>query len=144
MKIDFYILNQSDKQKSLIFTCQLIEKIYQQQPIYIHTASEKEAMELDNLLWIYREDSFLPHMLYDESDPTPPPIQIGFQNKFPSHKKTLINLHTDIPNFYQDFDHLIEIVFAEPLMQQLARERYKKYRDTGHELNTYKENYDAN
>jgi DNA polymerase-3 subunit chi len=139
MKIDFYILENADKQKSLIFACQLIEKIYTQHDIYIHLQSKEAAEYFDNLLWCYREDSFLPHQIYDASDNNPPPIQIGYQANLPQHKATLINLHQEVPSFYQDFNRLIEIVFSEPTMQQLARERYKQYRDQGHELVTYKE-----
>lgn len=138
MKIDFYILD-VDRQKSLFFACQLIEKIYLQQRIYIHLAAADTAEYFDNLLWSYREDSFLPHQLYNENDDNPPPIQIGYGTQIPKHQEVLINLHHEIPNFYQDFNHLIEIVFSDTLMQQLARERYKQYRDHGHELNIYKE-----
>lgn len=138
-KIEFYILENTSAQKSLHFTCQLIEKIHQeQQHIYVHTASRGEAERVDTLLWTYRDDSFLPHHLHDENDELPSPIQIGYQEKPQHHQDVLINLHRDVPEFYQQFTHVIEIIFADPVMQQLARERYRYYRDQGCEINTHK------
>jgi DNA polymerase-3 subunit chi len=49
-----------------------------------------------------------------------------------------MNLSRDIPAFYSQFKHVIEIVFPDPVVQQLARTRYKQYRDQGHEINTIK------
>jgi DNA polymerase-3 subunit chi len=140
MKIDFYILNESDKQKSLVFACQLIEKIYTERKIYVHMPSLDAVKHFDHLLWIYKEDSFIPHDIYQGNDPMNAPIQIGHEANVGMKKATLINFQDNVPDFYQQFDHVIEIVYSDPLVQQLARERYKKYRDGGNELNTFKEN----
>jgi DNA polymerase III subunit chi len=141
MKIDFYILNQSEQQKVGLFVCHLLEKIYVEQPIYIHTSSKDAAENFDHLLWIYRDDSFLPHEIYAENQVDPALIQIGHGPTIPNkNKDILINLQHDFLDFYQQFNHLIEIVSADAHVQQCARERYKQYREQGHTLNTYKEN----
>ena len=137
--IDFYILEQATKPSSLRFACQLIEKAYQnQQQIYIHTASKDEASQLDTLLWTYRDDSFLPHHLYVPNDDLPPAIQIGYEEAPAHHQDTCFNLSQEVPVFYKQFNRVIEIVFSDPHVQQLARERYRYYRDQGNEMNTHK------
>lgn len=142
MNIDFYILETSSGQQSLQFTCKLIEKLYseQQKQIYIQTSSRVEAERFDALLWTYRDDSFLPHNIYSPLDDVPPPISIGFDDaEAPDeHNDILINLSREIPSFYDQFNHVIEIVSSDPLVQQLARERYKQYRELGHTINTIK------
>lgn len=138
MQVDFYILETGNAQQSLFYACQLIEKAYQdQQKVYIHANSKEEAERLDNLLWTYKEDSFLPHQIYQETD-FPPPIQIGTGNPPSDQQDLLINLNHLIPNFYTQFKRVIEIVFADPQVQQLARERFKQYRDQGCLMNTFK------
>lgn len=138
-KIDFYILEAASGQKSLHFACKLIEKAWSdQQKVYIHTNSQEEAERMDTLLWTYREDSFLPHNLYQATDDFPPPVQIGFADHPKHHQDLLLNLRQEIPDFYKQFNRVIEIVFSDAHVQQLARERYKQYRDQGCELNTYK------
>jgi DNA polymerase III subunit chi len=117
----------------------LIEKTYlDQQKIYIQVNSQKAAERLDTLLWTYRDISFLPHKLYHPEDKNPPAIQIGF-GAAPLEKETVfINLCKQMPEGYHQFKCIIEIVFAEPTVQQLARERYKQYRDQGYEIGTHK------
>lgn len=139
MKIDFYILEAASNQQSLLFACRLIEKLHaEQKQLFIQTDSLMEAERLDGLLWTYREDGFIPHNLYREDDAFPPAVQIGFSHIPSSHQDTLLNLSRHIPNSYTQFQHVIEIVFPDPTLQQLARERYRQYRDQGHELNTQK------
>jgi DNA polymerase-3 subunit chi len=140
MKIDFYVLDATNGQKSLFFACQLLEKAYEnKQRVYVHTTSAQESERLDALLWTYRDDSFIPHELYRQrpADNNSPPIQIGHDNS-PELAGVLLNLSRDVPPFYSQFEHIIEIVFSDPVVQQLARVRYKHYRDQGHEINTIK------
>lgn len=137
-KVDFYILNEANANKAQLFACQLIEKAYKnQQKVYIHANSREEAERLDLLLWTFRDNSFLPHNLYIETN-NPAPIQIGFGEKPHDHHGVLVNFTNEIPAFYSQFNTVIEIVFGDAHVQQLARLRYKHYREQGCELNTYK------
>lgn len=137
MNIDFYILETASRQKAWFFACQLLEKLYleQQKTVFVHTQSREEAESLDALLWTYRDDSFIPHTLSGSSEA---PIQIGYDDNHASNQSVLVNLNQGIPGFYSQFEHVIEIVFSDPVVQQLARERYKQYRDQGHNINTIK------
>jgi DNA polymerase-3 subunit chi len=135
-KIDFHILQTTSSQQAWLFTCQLIEKNYTaQQRIYIHTSSKEDAERFDALLWTYKDDSFIPHQLHDPNSLTP--VQIGYSPNVPAYP-LLINLSKEPPPSYQSSQHLIEIVFSDPTVQQLARERYKQYRDQGYEITTHK------
>ncbi len=138
MLIDFYILDAASKQKALLFACQLLEKLYQsKQRIYLHTDALDDAEKLDALLWTYREDSFLPHQLFVADAKSRAPILIGYEiANIPAHD-ILFNLSSAVPTFYRDAKHIIELVFADNTQQQLARERYKYYRDQGLTLNTH-------
>lgn len=130
-RVDFYLLDAAHESASLRKVCDCIEKCYQAaHSIYIHMHSRETAERLESLLWTYRDNSFLPHAIYDAShvDQIPPAIQIGFN-------ESSANL---IPPFFCQFTRIIEIVFADPSMQQSARERYKQYRDQGCEINTHK------
>lgn len=139
MVVDFYVLNEnSGQQQSLAFACQLIEKAYlQQQTVYVHTSSAEDAERIDNLLWTFKDDSFIPHALYQANDPSPPAVQIGHGEALVK-ANILVNLCNKIPAFYQQYPRIIEIVFNDPIVQQLARERYKQYREQQYEINTIK------
>lgn len=136
-RIDFYILPIDSESARLHFACRLIEKAYKQKHrIYIHAENENEAHQLDELLWTYRDDSFLPHHLSGEGSDPPPPIQIGFQT-VPLHERDiLINLNMIIPEFYQQFSRVIELVI--PSVQNVSREHFKLYRAALHDIHTHK------
>lgn len=138
MQVDFYVLDASSAQRAWFYVCQLVEKAYQdQQKVYLHVNSSAEAERLDALLWTYKEDSFLPHQIYQETD-CPPPIQIGTGNPPSDQQDLLINLHHHVPSFYTQFKRIIEIIYTDANVQQLGRERFKQYRDQGCQINTYK------
>lgn len=139
MQIDFYILEQTGKQRAMLFVCQLIEKLHlQKKRVYVHTNSSEEADSLDRLLWTFKDDSFLPHAIRLDDEKIIAPIQLGYGNQTTQDVNAIINLHAQTPPFLNAPEQLIEIVFADPAIQQLARERYKKYRDQGFEINTHK------
>lgn len=140
MKIDFYVLETTSHLQAQQFACRLLEKLMvEQRQIYVNMNTREEAERFDGLLWTFKEDSFLPHQLYvPEQQAQPGVIHIGFGNSTPSPQHILLNLGDAAPSFYQAYEHLIEIVFTDPTMQQLARERYKQYRQH-HHINTIKQ-----
>jgi DNA polymerase-3 subunit chi len=104
----------------------------------VNTDSPVQAKQLDELLWTYREDSFLPHNLYGDGPEPAPPIQIGYLVTPEKHRDIMLNLSTTIPDFYQQFARVLEIVSTEPDIQNAARENYRQYRTQGHDINTHK------
>jgi DNA polymerase III subunit chi len=139
VKVDFYILEQADGPRSRLFACQLLEKMVEEQKrVFVHMRSREEAARFDTLLWTYRDDSFIPHQIDDAKDTHPPLIQIGFGEAPTRQHDIMLNLCTELAPFYPQFQHIIEIVFSDALVQQLARERYRRYRDSGYELTTHK------
>lgn len=138
-KIDFYILPVTLEMPRLQFVCRLIEKAYKQRHrVYVNTLDSAQAHQLDELLWTYREDSFLPHNLYGEGPEPAPPIQIGYNLTPENHRDILINLHAEIPAFYTQFSRVLEFVIQEADAQAAGRERYRIYRAQGFTINTHK------
>jgi DNA polymerase-3 subunit chi len=138
-RIDFYIIEEANESARLRLACRLIEKAYKNRHrIYVHAEHQAQAHQLDELLWTYREDSFLPHNLYGDGPEPAPPIQIGFDATPDKHRDILINLSKDIPAFYPQFSRLLEIITTEPEIQTSGREHYRQYRADGHEINTHK------
>jgi DNA polymerase-3 subunit chi len=138
-KIDFYLIPSPGEKERLAFACRLIEKAYKQQHrVYINTENQTIAHQLDELLWTYREDSFLPHNLYGEGPESAPPIQIGYNAVPDKHRDILINLSTVVPAFYTQFSRILELIPNDPTAQTAGRERYKFYRAANCEITTHK------
>lgn len=139
LKIDFYILAESGSAPRLQFACRLIEKAYQNKHrVYVHTEDQNTAHALDEMLWTYRDDSFIPHNLYGDGPDPAPPVQIGYAATPEKQRDILINLSKAVPAFYQQFNRLIEIIPQEPELQARGRENYRFYRSQGYEIATHK------
>lgn len=138
-KIDFYILSDTNEEVRWRTICRLIEKAHKNRHrIYIHTENQADAHKLDELLWTYREDSFLPHNLYGEGPEPAPPIQIGFGVTPEKHRDILINLSSNVPEFFAQFLRILECVSGDAKQQELARERYRYYRSQNQNITTHK------
>lgn len=137
--IDFYILAEASESSRLAFACRLLEKAYQNKHrVYVHTDDQIIAHQLDELLWTYRDDSFVPHNLYGEGPDPAPPIQIGFGVVPQNQRDILINFSTTVPDFYAQFSRIIEIVSHDSAIQNASREHYRFYRSHGLEITTHK------
>jgi DNA polymerase-3 subunit chi len=138
-KIDFYILADSTESAHRQLICRLVEKAYQQKhQVYIQTQNQREAEQLNQLLWTYRDDSFIPHNLYGETLKPLPPIQIGFNQNPEDHRDILLNLSDDVPSFYPQFSRILEVVSGDPVQQSKARDRFRFYRENNCEMTTHK------
>lgn len=138
MRIDFYILNAGDEQAQAVVACRLAAKAYYaNHQVYLHCRDAGHANVLDNLLWTFKEDSFIPHNLADEPIMPAPMVQMG-HTTLPLHQQDImINLATDIPSNHNQFRRIIEIVPANETAKALCREHYLFYKQAGYDLVTH-------
>ena len=72
-QVDFYILNTDSNNSRLRFICRITDKaIRAQNHVFINTANEEDAHNLNKLLWTFSPGSFIPHALIDKKPVTPP------------------------------------------------------------------------
>lgn len=137
-RVDFYILAEAQPQARLRFACRLVDKVSQLgHRTHIHTGSESDARQLDDLLWTFRQDSFLAHEIFTEgSDPGPVVACIGRGADWPA-ADLLVNLAGDIPPFFSRYERVIEIVTQDPATTEAGRDHYRFYRDRGYPLTSH-------
>jgi DNA polymerase-3 subunit chi len=137
-KIDFYILTENSRANRHQLVCRLVEKAYGNgHRICIYTESQGEASQIDELLWTYREQSFLPHALYNKADHALTPILIANGLQQTDEHDVLINLAPTAPAFFSQFERLLEPVDNNPEQRDSSRQRYRYYRDCGYPLNSH-------
>ena len=78
-RVDFYLLSSEsgiDK-----FACIMASKAWTAgNNVYIHTDSEDTTKKLDDMLWTFRDISFIPHEIYNGNENIESPVTIGFGN----------------------------------------------------------------
>ena len=139
-RVDFYILAQPDERERQLLACKLAEKAWRlDHSVYIHTRDRADAEHLDDLLWTFRDGSFVPHGLARSDDGTElSPIVIGCEEQGVEGRDLLINLGDEIPTFAEGFPRVAELVTSDENCRSLSRKRFATYRDQGHELKTHK------
>lgn len=139
LRVDFYILAATDNSARLRFACRLTEKAYGlQHQIHAYTSSAAMARELDELLWTFRQGSFVPHeLLQSATQETLAPVTIGHNDQSDTRGDFLINLADEIPPFFDQFARVAEIVDSTPEGRHVGRERFSFYKDNGFEPNTH-------
>ena len=139
-RINFYIIKESSTEQVDAFICRLTEKICSQNnAIYIHTMNEQHAIKFDELLWSFKEDSFIPHQLAGAEN-NKQAVLIGHQStaEIPAtHHNVLINLDDEIPSFFSQFERVAEIISGDEDCRIKGRKRYQFYRDRGYALETH-------
>jgi DNA polymerase-3 subunit chi len=134
-RVDFYII-ESAPQNPLLAVCRLLEKAYQSgQRIFVSAANEAQAIALDDLLWTFREDNFIPHQLQSENPGDNTPIVIGWQAATAEYA-VLVNLADAIPETAWTTPRVIE--FVTPENKEPSRLRYSTYREKNCALHTHR------
>ena len=129
-QIDFYIVDDSAVDAWLRYACRLVEKAYTLgMRVHIHTPNEDVSMQMDELLWVFSDRSFIPHQqVCSENELCA--VTLNHQ-QLPSQRELLVNLAPDAPDFYNQFERVVEVVGPDNTMKQKARERFRLYKEKG-------------
>ena len=118
----------SDEQLHLHYACLQAAYFYRQnQRVFIYTQDQESAHIIDEMLWAFDPTSFVPHNLIGEGPKQGAAVEISWQA--PTNRRAvLINLTSDVPNFANQFSHLIDFVPADETLKEQARNRFRTCR----------------
>lgn len=137
-RISFYVLKGKQEHERQVFACRLAEKAYKLgKQVYIHTQNADHSEQLNQALWAFRADSFVPHQLNDNNDTEDCPILIGHDTKPPRLMDLLINLNDSQPLFFSQFERMAELINDDDTIKTSGRERYQFYKQRGYDLDTF-------
>lgn len=138
IRVDFYLLESDQPQAPWLVACRLLEKAYLKgHRVYVWCSNQHDAELLDELLWTFKDDSFIPHNLQGEGPEPPPPIQIGHGVEPRGFNDILLNLTNQVPPFYSKFKRVMEVVINAETEKEQSRANYREYRAKGCELHTH-------
>lgn len=139
-QVDFYITAENAADARLKLACTLCDEAMQRdQHVFVNTTSEREARQLDELLWTFIQGSFIPHRVVEQplADAPREPVIIGLAQEPVSQRwDLLINLAADVPEFFSRYTRVVELVDGDAARREQSRERYRFYRDRGYPLST--------
>lgn len=147
-RIDFHS-KVSDK---LEYACRLARKIWSATPVgepvrnIVMVGEKTDLKKLDEILWTFSATDFLPHCFIEDELAIDTPILLTDNFLSPAlshlpHADVLIHLGmrmpSDVSAMLARFPRVVEVVTTNDAERLAGRERYKAYRDLGHELHNF-------
>jgi len=155
-QIDFYILDNGNRQDKLYYACRITEKAYDQGfKVFIQCDDALISQKMDSLLWTFSRESFVPHRICEREELSwqEYPVQLGaLQIDKPQHSEqhsgdgqsnarvadVVVNLADTPSDAIFAFSRIVDLVSGEQTDRLAGRERFRKYREKGHKPNTHK------
>ena len=138
-RVDFYLLDEPDARARDSVACRIAEKAWRHgHRVHVQVDSPETARRLDDLLWTWRDESFVPHRICGEGeDAGSEPITIGWGTLPPFADDVLLNLDARVPDGFERFGRIAEIVDGAQASRAAGRERFRTYRDLGRQPATH-------
>ncbi len=137
-RADFYLIaKERFREEPLLLVCELAKKAYAANlPVLVLARDVAQAEALDDLLWSFDADEYLPHQIagMDEGDEDTP-ILIATPDMDTPARPLLVNLRDATPA--GSFERVLEVVPADPSARGPLRERWKHYQALGFEVNKH-------
>jgi DNA polymerase-3 subunit chi len=131
-RIEFHF----NTQERLVHTCRLLRKA-RSQGFRVGVVGEPSTLQrLNQALWSFSETEFLAHCTAED----PPLVQeasalsLGEQAMHRPDLTVLVNLGDQVPEAYERFERLIEVVANDEHGRSEARNRWKYYKAQGFDL----------
>ena len=137
-QVDFYVLADPGDGAALHAACRVVEKAWGMGlTVHVQARDEEHAERMDQALWTFRQDSFVPHERWAGGDPPRTRVTVSAAEVAPREPDVLVNLGAPVPAWYAACGRIAEIVGGDPQARAAGRERYRVYRDAGLELRTH-------
>ena len=149
-RIDFYLVEGPGAGAGACdaTACRIAETAWRRgHRVHLHADSPESARRLDDLLWTWRDDSFVPHAVQGAGEGAGEaageavgnvPVTIGWGALPESADDVLLNLDARVPEGFERFARVAEVVGGEDAARAAGRERFRRYRTLGCEPNTHR------
>ncbi len=135
-KVTFYSLSDNQEsenshQQVTLHACIQAANCYRQnQRVFIYTSDQQSAHNIDEMLWAFDANAFVPHNLVGEGPKQGAAVEISWQPPR-NRRPVLINLTSTMPHFASQFSTIIDFVPVDESLKVLARERWKACKQNG-------------
>ncbi len=119
------------------YTCRLLRKAVASGARVVVVAQEPMLSQLDAALWAMSPTDFLPHSLStapQEVQARGPIILASVAAQLETHRQVLVNLTPEVPQGFDAYARVIEVVSTQEDDRNEARSRWKHYTEAGYQI----------
>ena len=131
-RVDFH----SKVPDKLLYACRLVRKARAaDMRVVVFTRDREQLHALDEALWTFSEQDFLPLVTADDAlaSQTPVILTDDAEAAVPHHQ-ILINVSGETPAHFARFERLFEVISIDEDDLAAGRERYRQYQQRGYPL----------
>jgi DNA polymerase-3 subunit chi len=136
-RADFYLIDKPRfREDPLLLVCELARRAFDSgQRTLILARSFDEAEQLDEKLWEFDAEAFVPHQIAGDDDDAITPVLIAAPESRTADRALVINLRDDCaPGL---FERVLEVVPADEDQRLGSRKRWATYKAAGFELKKF-------
>jgi DNA polymerase-3 subunit chi len=121
------------------YACRLLRKAVSSGAKVVVTAGANDLQMLDVALWTFAPLEFVPHCRASANAAVLAASPVMLTDAVPAapHQQVLVNLGEQVPDGFERFERLIEIVGTQDDDRLQARSRWKHYADRGYAITRY-------
>ena len=136
-RADFYLIDKPRfRDDPLLLVCELVKKAYAaEQPTLILARTAEQADALDEKLWEFDNEAFIPHQIAGDADDEITAVVIAPPGVAAADRPLVVNLRDECaPGAYE---RVLEVVAADPAEREGSRVRWSEYKRRGLEVNKH-------
>ena len=121
----------------LAYACRLLRKATGAGSRVVVTGEPELLRSLDTELWTFSPLDFIAHCHQGEAEPAmlaASPVVLAPVPRGTPHQEVLVNLGGPVPEGFERFERLIELVSVDEPDRLAARTRWKHYADRGYAI----------
>ena len=136
-RADFYLIQKERfREEPLLLVCELARKAHDANLwTLVLTRDAEQAEQLDELLWAFDDEAYIPHQIAGDQEDELTPVLIASPDVDTPMRALVINLRDEAVS--GSFDRVLEVVPADDSARGPLRERWKQYHARGLELKKY-------
>lgn len=136
-RADFYLIDKPRfREQPLLLVCELVKKAFTaEQSVLILARSQEQAEELDQLLWEFDDDAFIPHQIAGDEDDAVCAVLIATPDVSSDDRALVLNLREECAA--GEWDRVLEVVAADTAEREGSRTRWREYQQRGIEVKKF-------
>jgi DNA polymerase-3 subunit chi len=136
-RADFYLVAKPRfREEPLLLVCELVRKAHDANlPTLVLARDQEQAEALDELLWAFDDDAYIPHQIAGDDEDDLAPVLIATPEMDVPLRPLLVNLRDAAAE--GSFDRVLEVVPADDSAREPLRERWKAYKARGFDVKKF-------
>lgn len=136
-RAEFYLIDQPRfREEPLLLVCKLAQRAVDARlPTLVLASSQEQAEMLDDLLWAFDPDVFVPHQIAGDEEDEVTAVLIVPPGVVTPDRPLVVNLRDVCAA--GEFETVKEVVPADPGEREGARRRWREYQQRGFEVGKF-------